>query len=145
MAPSEGSKRCPSCHRTLDASEFGPNARTTDGLSKNCRRCRQKHRDRYHQAWKDVARQARLLRRYGLATEAYDALLRRQDGRCAICREPFPPHGKRPHVDHDHQSGKVRGLLCLHCNSLLGISREDTARLHAAASYLQKWQGGRNA
>lgn len=54
---------------------------------------------------------------YGLTTEQYDAMSLGQGGVCAICSEP-PRVGfnKRLHVDHDHVTGKVRGLLCMHCN-----------------------------
>lgn len=56
--------------------------------------------------------------KYGLSLEAYDTLLNNQNGSCAICsRKP----GKRPlHVDHNHSTGKVRGLLCHQCNWYLG-------------------------
>ena len=61
-----------------------------------------------------------------------------QSGRCALCSEP--ERGKRGmlHVDHDHATGRVRGLLCHHCNVALGHFRDDPVRLQAAIAYLSR-------
>ncbi len=74
---------------------------------------------------------------YGMSVEQFDALLAAQDNRCAICGTTEWP-GKGPHVDHDHGSGAVRGILCGNCNNGLGMFGEDPARLRAAAEYLEK-------
>jgi hypothetical protein len=58
-----------------------------------------------------------LRRRYGISSEEYETLLDAQDGVCAICKSP--PKKNRLHVDHCHETGLVRGLLCAHCNSSL--------------------------
>ncbi len=72
---------------------------------------------------------------YGLAPAELAALLE-QHGTCAICR--LPTWGKRgPQVDHDHATGKVRGVLCINCNNGLGRFKDDPARLRAAAAYLE--------
>ncbi len=75
-----------------------------------------------------------LTRQYGLSLAQYNEMLDRQHGRCAICREPF--HA-RPAVDHDHASGRVRGLLCTFCNTGIGLFRDDPARLRSAIEYLE--------
>jgi hypothetical protein len=64
----------------------------------------------------------------------YEAQLARQDGHCAIC--PNTPKSRRLHIDHDHQTGKVRGLLCYPCNRLLLGAGVRSDRLRAAADYL---------
>ena len=58
-----------------------------------------------------------LTKRYGISAAEYDAMLLAQNGRCAICKRP--PKRNRLHVDHDHATGRVRGLLCVGCNSKL--------------------------
>jgi recombination endonuclease VII len=68
---------------------------------------------------------------YGLSIERYDALLAEQGGGCAICGRT-----ERLHVDHDHESGVVRGILCGGCNRALGCMDDDPERLVAAARYL---------
>lgn len=56
-------------------------------------------------------------RKYGISVEQYEAILRDQGGVCAICERP--PKTRRLHVDHDHKTGEIRGLLCYRCNRAL--------------------------
>lgn len=77
---------------------------------------------------------------YGITLAYFKERLARQEGRCACCLS-FPPPGKRLYVDHNHQTSGVRGLLCPHCNSMLGHSRENPAILRAGAVYLEKFGG----
>ena len=55
----------------------------------------------------------------GITDEGYQALLEAQGGKCAICGNPPKEGGRRLHVDHNHRTGKVRGLLCFRCNRAL--------------------------
>lgn len=86
------------------------------------------------------------LRRYNRTKEGqklgwtdalYDAVLAAQRGRCGIC-------GGRPssrlHRDHNHANTKPRGLLCIKCNSALGLMRDQTVLLRAAADYLERYE-----
>ena len=74
--------------------------------------------------WCDAHWERHLRTTYGLVREAYTALLKKQRGACSICRQPetLKKRGRivRLAVDHDHLSGKVRGLLCARCNMALG-------------------------
>ncbi len=85
----------------------------------------------------------RTLKQYGLTHEAYDELLKAQSGVCAICKRVERNHYKgKPrslHVDHDHKSGKRRGLLCSACNPVLGLAGDDAEILRRAADYLEWW------
>jgi len=72
---------------------------------------------------------------YGISVEEYDALLARQNGKCAICREK--PEGQTLCVDHCHATGKIRGLLCRSCNVGLGNYRDDPRLMRAAIVYLE--------
>jgi len=77
-----------------------------------------------------------LRRTFGMTHEAYDALLEEQGGCCAICgRAPKP--GKHLHVDHDHDTGEVRGLLCFSCNVGVGNFGNDVERLERTVDYLE--------
>ncbi len=71
--------------------------------------------------------------RYRLTPEDYESLRAHQDGRCHICGEERPLD-----VDHDHETGRVRGLLCRACNLGIGKLKDDPDLVEAAASYLRR-------
>lgn len=76
--------------------------------------------------------ETRRLRKYGLSESEYEAMLKAQNHKCAIC-------GDTPTaVDHDHGTGEVRGLLCRMCNTGLGHFKDDPAALRTAANYLEE-------
>ncbi len=74
---------------------------------------------------------------YRLSAEKFQEMLDAQGGVCAICGQP-PISRKRLSVDHDHDTDTVRGLLCLHCNLILGYARDDIRILARAAVYLSE-------
>jgi hypothetical protein len=78
-----------------------------------------------------------LRRNYGLTLEMYEEMMASQDGACAICRREFGESiNASPHVDHDHVSGAVRGILCFTCNTAIGKLRDDPKVLLSAIAYL---------
>lgn len=82
-----------------------------------------------------------LLRNYGIGLDEYYSMLKAQGGGCAICGATVP-ESKRVkffHVDHNHNTGKVRGLLCSRCNKGLGAFRDAAALLSVAISYLNTY------
>lgn len=108
-----------------------------------CKSCSYKRTKAWKQAnpkmWERSARKSHLQKQYGLSVEDYEALLAQQRGKCAICgSEPGDSRGFRPHVDHCHETGRVRGILCGRCNIGLGSFRDDPNLLCAAISYLQR-------
>ena len=84
----------------------------------------------------------RLKKKYGIAQEVYNELLKNQDGRCAICGSGETVLDYRTGqvrslaVDHNHETDKVRGLLCVRCNTVIGRVGEDTSLLQAMIDYL---------
>jgi hypothetical protein len=81
------------------------------------------------------AHRARVAKVYGIQPDDYDRLYVAQEGRCAICRRATGKT-RRLAVDHDHATGKVRGLLCRVCNSMLGHARDDIEFFVRAVHYL---------
>jgi hypothetical protein len=73
---------------------------------------------------------------YGLSLEEWDTMLLAQSGLCAICYRHFR-NKKEPFVDHNHSTGKVRGLLCQKCNTLLGNAFDSITILLSAIEYLE--------
>lgn len=78
----------------------------------------------------------RLLNKYGLTVEAFETMLHEQKSACAICRRVLGRGKNGLHIDHDHASGRVRGLLCRSCNHMLGNAMDDPAILLRAIEYL---------
>lgn len=124
------SLRCHHCDRKLTPGHSG--ARYCDA---GCREKARQARDRYALQRKNLAVQLR--RRYGISLEQYEAMLELQDGRCAICGRHGDEFGRRLAVDHCHETGKVRGLLCINCNPGIGAFRDNPELLRRAASYLE--------
>ncbi len=74
------------------------------------------------------------LARYGLTLMEFSNMVLAQEGACAVCNCPM----EKPHVDHDHETGVVRGLLCELCNRGIGHFKDDPRLLRAAAAYLER-------
>src|SRR5215472_14832434 len=74
---------------------------------------------------------------YGVTQDQFDFMLEAQGGLCAVCCEPMKP-GKQTHIDHDHLTGEVRGLLCHGCNIALGCFLDDGLILLNAADYVRR-------
>lgn len=147
---------CLSCGRDKHQSEFHPDGRRASGFSDVCEECFStaqlaRHRDdkrRYRQEDPEKVRndyrRGQLRRDYGITQERVDELLAKQGG-CAICKSDHPNWDKGWHVDHDHSccestpicGGCIRGILCHRCNMMIGLAKDDPARLRAAADYLE--------
>jgi hypothetical protein len=82
-------------------------------------------------------RKSYLKRRYGITIAEYDRMFAEQGGVCAICGQRRPEE-RTLHVDHDHETGVIRGLLCFRCNNALGDFREEYELFQRAADYLDR-------
>lgn len=95
---------------------------------------RAKNPQKYLQYYKTCNRR----RNYNLEPHEYNKLMEDSNNLCMICKEP--PKTKSLHIDHDHKTGKVRGLLCHGCNTAIGLMKEDTNILQKAINYLNNSQ-----
>jgi len=114
------------------------------GMAASSRIYRAKHREEakafnkhYRLEHKEEIRLQRMAKRYGINKDDFDTLLHNQGGVCAICRKP-DWNGKGPHVDHDHVTGKVRGILCTSCNMAIGHVYDDPKIAQSIVDYLKK-------
>lgn len=134
-------KRCHKCGQVKHVSEFHCNPRNkTDGLQSWCKSC--SHQLKIQRREAGLEREYHWRRTFGISSEDYRELLRRQGGRCKICGAEDSGN-KRQHVfsvDHDHVTGEIRGLLCVHCNHGLGAFFDDTDRLRSAIKYLSEFK-----
>jgi hypothetical protein len=81
--------------------------------------------------------------RYGISPEQFEAKLAEQQQCCAVCGSDDPSRNNGNwSVDHDHVTGQVRGIVCHHCNILLGAARDDPAILRHAVAYLERYSRG---
>ena len=81
-----------------------------------------------------------LRNKYGISADDYDNMLEAQGHRCACCGTDEPT-GYNWHVDHNHSTGDVRGLLCSKCNQGIGLFDESIEKLNSAIAYLEKHNG----
>jgi hypothetical protein len=116
--------------------ERAKSAQGTEGRQKTC--------DKYYKSHQPKWRNYYYKKHYGISLEEYNQILRQQKEVCAICGKPNPSNyiQKRLYVDHDHKTGKVRGLLCCYCNWMLGHLREDIEVAKKAIEYITKGKGG---
>ena len=114
-------RTCTTCQQAKPDSEF------YDEFRRCCKECKK------HVAWRGHIR-----RKFGLTPEDFWAMSESQGNTCAICDKPEGEGNRRTKltIDHDHESGKIRGLLCHNCNTAIGLANDDSARLRRAADYL---------
>lgn len=101
---------------------------------------RKKHPDFWRKSsHPELYRTNNLKHLYGITLENYERLYNRQEGHCAICDKWFPQFGKKGlGVDHDHTTGKIRGLLCNRCNMGIGCLADNIEILLRAIAYITK-------
>ena len=168
----DAEKACTVCRETKPLSAFHKDKTQKDGHRGCCGKCacarqrvyrkanaeknRAACRAWYHanteyaraqaRAWYEAhpgQRRANWLQRiYGLSVTDYAEILKAQEGRCAICGRTAEEEGKRLAVDHDHDTGEVRGLLCGNCNHAIGKFKHDPELLYGAIAYLEQWING---
>jgi hypothetical protein len=133
-------KFCNNCRNDLPLSSFGSDKTRKDNKSIYCLQCRADLARTARYAKPERGRSYSRFKRYGITKEQYDDLFDAQNGRCAICGTDKPGRNHPTlYVDHDHNTGKVRGLLCCDCNLFLGQSKESIDVLKSAIDYLVHW------
>jgi len=146
-------KRCVKCKKVYPLSEFYINKPSKDGLRSQCKVCdlrggrehyaktyikkRQIKYSDYEVGTKEYNRNIALLCMYNISLKEYNDLLHQQNYKCKICGIPQKELDKNLCVDHDHETGEIRGLLCRCCNSGLGHFRDNTQTLQNAIEYLK--------
>lgn len=134
---------CKHCKVDKPKSDFHKRKGYKDGIRPFCKDCRRKYEiDNYYKN-KDnrpycyeIDKDRKLKRTYGISFAEYEKMLNAQNGKCAICGTTSTGSRKAFHVDHDHKTGKIRGLLCSQCNTGIGNLRDDIGLLERAIEYL---------
>ena len=142
----EGMKQCRQCLKAKPFSEFYSIKYVykpgQSGFRSRCIECEkvESKRERQNASTREWHRNYRLLSRFGITAKQYDEMFASQNGRCAICMRE--DKRQRLAVDHDHKTGRVRGLLCLHCNVAIGKLDDDAEIVRRAFFYLLQHSGG---
>jgi hypothetical protein len=141
-------KTCRKCGQKFPLSGFycvQRKSKKKPDYSADCKDCTRKERAAWRREnpkkWKAIVRTANLKKNFGLTVAEYGQILVSQNGVCAACGqlETRTMRGKVTTlcVDHDHETGKIRGLLCFHCNTALGLVKENISRLLKLIAYLE--------
>lgn len=153
----DGRMVCKSCEEWVGLDRFPPNKKTTWGVDANCRPCTNRksqqkpsrtpdrRREEYEKSDKEQlfkSGRSKRLKKYGLTQAEYDVLFSKQGGVCAIClSEEQRTHHRTGRkfllaVDHDHETGRVRGLLCTKCNKAIGTLGDTHEMISRVMVYL---------
>lgn len=158
---------CRTCGERKDEFQFGRDKRSPDGLAWRCKECANKahrhwtelNRDHVRDAgrvtmrnlrkrdpekFRQQLRESRFRKKYGLSCEEVDAMFADANGICRICEREMKKGvgnhiapGEVACVDHDHDTGAIRGMICSMCNNGLGLFRDNPQILESAAKYLR--------
>jgi hypothetical protein len=131
MIAEEGKKPCGRCGLPKPLEEFHRSRSKASGYESYCKPCKltPAERERHNRRSRDH----KFLVRYGITRAERDQMALDQGGRCAICGDV-----ELLHVDHCHATGKVRGLICFRCNTMLGTAKDQPVILLAAIKYLEE-------
>ena len=121
----ENTKYCTICKKVKPLFEFNFNSSGRKFADPYCTKCR-----------KLKSEKTTILRTFGITLKEYDKILEKQDGGFKICGTKIPRGSGRFHIDHNHSTGKIRGLLCSSCNVGLGHFKDDIETLAKAITYL---------
>jgi hypothetical protein len=116
----EGFRWCPVCRQAVAHDDYMRSSRTASGFGSRCKPCHNAASSEYY-----------FRRRHRLTKDQVADMRAAQDGRCAICGDPAQ------HLDHDHETGATRQMLCQRCNQGLGLFRDDPGLLQTAAFYVE--------
>lgn len=108
------------------------------GYCKRCKRSSYRKANKAEMKEKDFAQD--LKKHYGMSVDTYNKLFISQNGSCECCGKHQSAFKRRLHVDHDHETGEIRGLLCTRCNPGLGYFDDSIEKLGLAIKYLKKFK-----
>lgn len=135
---SSGLKKCNACADIKPRTDFHRHTGRQEDRESTCKACksaRSQLRNATSEA-REANREIKYRARYGIGAADVMAMYEHQGGKCAICRKEST--SSMLHVDHDHETGVIRGLLCRGCNVLLGHCSESIETLTSAIAYIER-------
>lgn len=128
-------KQCTKCKEVKPVGSFKRAKRLKSGFDSWCKKCSYEQRSINYKAYR-ITEKKREVKKYGISYEQYLEMHKLQSGKCAICDKPEGYDKRVLHIDHNHETGKVRQLLCSHCNTVLGKVNESLDILEKMKEYL---------
>jgi hypothetical protein len=137
-------KQCVDCKKYKNLNNFYFANKRTGILTSTCKECNKKRATNFGRKHPEKRKNSYLKHKYGITLEQHKQMLKESNGLCEICGKEEIRKGIKGKVinlsiDHNHQSGKIRGLLCQNCNSSLGALKEDIKILENMINYLKKY------
>ena len=133
-------KLCVRCKTERPHADFSKDKNRKDGLYVYCKMCMRLWSREFRLKKPNSAKHSEIKYKYGLTLEEYNLKLVDQGNCCAICGTDVPGGGhENLYVDHNHDTGKVRGLLCRNCNLMIGHAKDNKDILESAIKYLTRW------
>lgn len=129
------SKKCTKCLESKSIDEFYAKNGRGKGTSQ-CKNCIRSKQILYRRTRPDKAKDVDLYQSFGIRLVNYNKMFESQSGKCAICSRHQSELSRTLAVDHCHETGRIRSLLCQQCNQGLGNFRDKIESLHGAISYL---------
>ncbi|CAB4129403.1 Recombination endonuclease VII [uncultured Caudovirales phage] len=129
-------KTCTKCGIEKSMSDFGSHSERKDKKQSACKKCCAEATKLWREKNPDAGRALKYKNKYGISILEFDAMFENQKGICAICNQKFKS-SVTTCIDHNHETGKVRGLLCHWCNTGMGLFKDSIQTLENAVQYLK--------
>lgn len=131
-------KTCTRCQNKFPLVAFSPHPNSEFGVRPECKLCRAEYERsrKLRPGVKEGLKNSALKHMYGITAEEWESCFEFQNRSCAICKST-KPNGKYWATDHNHKTGVFRGILCVRCNTGIGLLMESQENLRAAVKYLQ--------
>lgn len=138
-------RTCKKCKERKALENFTINKMCNPPFEHRCKKCTNEYKKKWENINPGRVRDSWLKSRFGMSLKEYSIILNKQQGKCAICKQPEHEfvEGQRVRslaVDHNHATGAIRGLLCRRCNVSLGTFKDSKLLLKAAIKYLRKYE-----
>lgn len=117
-------KKCSVCKEVKDLSCYGKSKTGANGINSCCKFCDRKRKLKYT---------------LGISVKEFNEMIHQQNNKCKICNKELIHEKNKTHVDHNHLTGKVRGILCRHCNLVIGQAKDSVKILKSAIRYLNNF------
>lgn len=144
----KGKKYCPKCKKIKTFRSFNKSKNSNFGYSSHCTLCSRELGKKYDNPSKrkasyiknrNAVRNDNLKRKFGITLKEYNIKLNNQKSKCIICWKTAEENKKALAVDHNHETGEVRDLLCANCNAAIGFAQENIEIAKSMVKYIKRW------